>query len=122
MKRERAYSTVSWRKYLDVDTNPRVKSFLDSRGDDVLWQISSNIHQAAVKKGLSELILMVHPNAGAVIKIDSSEYMEVLKLCLKWFEKKEEYSKCSRIQWFISNIDKLKKGLKPDVNYKETLV
>lgn len=122
MKRAKAYSTVNWRKYLDVKTNPRAKTFLESRGDDVLWQLSSNIHQAAVKKGLSELVLLVHPNAGAVIKIDSSEYVEVLNLCLDWFEIKEEYTKCSRIKWFITNIDKLKKGLRPDVNYKETLV
>jgi len=122
MRRAKAFSTVNWRKYLDVKTNPRAKSFLESRGDDVLWQISSNIHQAAVKKGLKELVLMVHPNAGAVIRIKESEYVDVLKLSLNWFEHREDYERCTRIQWFLENLDKMKKGLKITKNYKETIV
>ena len=122
MRRAKAFSTVNWRKYLDVKTNPRAKSFLDSRGDDVLWQIATQIHQAAVKKGLKELVLMVHPNAGAVIRIKESEYVDVLQLCLNWFEHREDYEKCTRIQWFLENLDKMKKGLKITKNYKETIV
>ena len=59
MRRTKAYSTVKWRKYLDVNTNPRAKSFLESRGDDVLWQIASNIHQSATKKKSKELFMKV---------------------------------------------------------------
>ena len=55
MRNQRAFSTVDWRKYLDINTNPRAKSFLESRGNDVLWQLASNVHQAAVKKNLKEL-------------------------------------------------------------------
>ena len=69
MRKSKAFSTVNWRRYLDVNENPRAQSFLESRGDDVLWQIASNVHQAAVKKGLKEIVLLVHQNAGAVIKI-----------------------------------------------------
>jgi superfamily II helicase len=112
MRRAKAYSTVKWRKYLDVNTNPRAKSFLESRGDDVLWQIASNIHQSATKKKSKELVLMIHPNAGAVIRIDESEYTEVLNLCLTWFESRENYSVCSKIQKFSENISKLKKSSK----------
>ena len=112
MRRAKAYSTVKWRKYLDVNTNPRAKSFLESRGDDVLWQIASNIHQSATKKKSKELVLMIHPNAGAVIRIDESEYTEVLNLCLTWFESRENYSVCSKIQKFSENIYKLKKSSK----------
>lgn len=108
MKRAKAYSTVNWRKYLDVKTNPRAKAFLESRGDDVLWQISSNIHRAAVKKSLDEIVFLVHPNAGAVIKIDKSEYEELLYLCLKWFEKREQYDRCSSIQFYISELNRVK--------------
>ena len=68
MKRAKAYSTVSWRKYLDVDVNLRAKAFLDSRGDDVLWQISTQIHKAA-NHNLNEVVFLVHPNVGSVIKI-----------------------------------------------------
>ena len=122
MKRAKAYSTVNWRKYLDVKTNPRAKAFLESRGDDVLWQISSNIYRAAVRKGLKEIVLLVHPNAGAVIKIDKSEYEELLDLCLKWFEKREQYSRCSEIQFYISELNRVKKETKPNRKYKETIL
>ena len=122
MRRTKAYSTVDWRKYLDVNTNPRAISFLESRGDDVLWQLSSQIHQAAVKKNLNELVLLIHPNAGAVIRIKKKDYTEVLELSLKWFEKRENYKRCSRIQWFIENLDKLEKGIKFTRNYREKVI
>jgi hypothetical protein len=121
MRKSKAFSTVNWRRYLDVNENPRAQSFLESRGDDVLWQIASNVHQAAVKKGLKEIVLLVHQNAGAVIKIPHTEYDEILYLCLKWFEKQENYQRCAKIQWFISDLEKLKKGIKPDIKHKETI-
>jgi|11_taG_2_1085331.scaffolds.fasta_scaffold18637_2 hypothetical protein len=120
--RQTAFSTVNWRKYLDVNTNPRAKAFLDSRGDDVLWQLANNVHKAAVNKGLSQLVLLVHPNAGAVIKIEKNDFKEVLTLALKWFENKENYKRCSRIQLFINNIDKLKRGIKVDKNINEIVI
>ena len=122
MRRAKAFSTVDWRKYLDVSENPRAKSFLESRGDDVLWQLSSQIHQAAIKKNLSELVLLVHPNAGAVIRINKKDYTEVLELALNWFEKREMYDRCSRIQWFIENLDKFNKGMKYARNYREKVI
>ena len=43
----KALSTVYWKKYLDINNgNQQVKKFLESRGDDVLWQISQNIQRA----------------------------------------------------------------------------
>ena len=120
MRRTKAFSTVNWRKYLDVNTNPRAKSFLESRGDDVLWQISQNIHKG-YKTKQKEIILLVHPNAGAVIRITENEYDELLEMCLKWFEVRENYDICARIKFFKTNIEKIKKGLNP-LKYKETLV
>jgi hypothetical protein len=103
MRRAKAFSTVNWRKYLDVNTNPRAENFLKAKGDDVLWQISQNI-QRMIRKDLPELVLLVHPNAGGVIKITKSEYKEVLELCLDWFEVKENYSKCGEIQKILSKL------------------
>lgn len=122
MRNQRAFSTVDWRKYLDVNTNPRAKSFLESRGNDVLWQLASNVHQAAVKKNLKELVLLVHPNAGAVIRIKKEDYTEILNLALNWFEKKEDYKRCSRVKWFIENLEKLDKGIKFTRNYREKVI
>jgi len=122
MRRAKAFSTVNWRKYLDVKTNPRAKSFLKSRGDDVLWQISSNIYRAAVRKGLSEIVLLVHPNAGAVIRIHKSEYKELLNLCLKWFETREQYDRCSEIQFYISEVNRVQQKPKVLKKHKENII
>jgi len=122
MRRAKAFSTVNWRKYLDVKTNPRAKSFLESRGDDVLWQIAQNIYRDKTRRKENQVILLVHPNAGAVIRIKEDEYEEVLNLCLNWFLAKENYKRCSKIKWFLDNFDKIKKGLKPELEYKEIVV
>lgn len=122
MRRERAFSTVNWRRYLDVKSNPRAESFLEQRGDDVLWQIASNIHKGCVHKKQKEIVLLIHPNAGAVIKIPQSEYLELLHLCLSWFEVREQYKKCSEIQRFIKNVKKIKKPTKNIKKVKETLI
>ena len=107
---------------MDVKTNPRAKSFLKSRGDDVLWQISSNIYRAAVRKGLSEIVLLVHPNAGAVIRIHKSEYKELLNLCLKWFETREQYDRCSEIQFYISEVNRVQQKPKVLKKHKENII
>ena len=121
MRRAKAFSTVNWRKYLDVKTNPRAKSFLESRGDEVLWQIASTIHKAAKSKS-PEVVLMIHPNAGAVIRIPKEEYQEILQLCLNWFTVREDYEKCIDIDWFISDLEAIKRGIKPSKKYREKVI
>ena len=95
----RALSTVDWRKYLDVNTNTRVNSFLESRGDDVLWQISQNI-QRANKRGKETLVMVVHENAPNAILIPKKDYQAVLDLSLAWFESREQYERCKDILEF----------------------
>lgn len=98
MSRGRAVSTVDWRKYLDVNVNPRAKTFLESRGADVLWQIASNIDNSITgTKSTKRLIMSVHPNAPSAILINFEDYKDVLELCLNWFEKKEQYEVCQKI-------------------------
>jgi len=93
----KALSTVNWKKYLDINNgNPQVKRFLESRGDDVLWQISQNI-QRANRKNRESLVMVIHENAPAAILIEKKDYMDVLELSLKWFEKREYYERCSGI-------------------------
>ena len=118
MRKSSAFSTVDWRKYLDVNKNPRAKSFLESRGDDVLWQIASELNRAIMTPNQHELVILVHPNAGAVIRIQEKDFEEVLNMCMEWFKSREKYEICSKIKQFISyhtkkksskNLQKLKK-------------
>ncbi len=102
MRRGSAFSTVDWRKYLDVNVNPRAKTFLESRGVDVLWQIASEINRANMTPGQNELVILVHPNAGAVIRISKKDFGELLDLTMEYFKNVEKYEICSKIQKFIS--------------------
>lgn len=103
--KSKVVNTIHWRKYLDVNENPRAKTFLDSRGDDVMWQLGSNIQRAA-RLNKAELNMLIHENAPYAIKIKNSDYKEVMQMCLKWFETKEEYEKCSEVFVWLKNLDK----------------
>lgn len=101
--RVRAYSTVDWRKYLVEEYNPRVKNFLESRGESVFQQISTNIN-SAIMRGKSQIVLLVHPNVGNIIVIEKKDFKKVLEIALDWFLKKEKYEMCSTIKGYIDNL------------------
>lgn len=110
--REKSISTVSWRRYLIPNDNERVIKFLESRGDDVFWQLSQNIHKCSIgvnKK--NNLIIVVHENASSAIMIDKKDFIEVLDLAISWFQRKEKYEMCSNILKFKNDIksNKIKK-------------
>lgn len=114
--RERAISTVDWKKYLDFNKNPRAKTFLKSRGDDVLWQIASNIDNSITgSKPGNRLIMSIHPNAPAAILINSNDYSDVLDLCIKWFESREKYEVCKKVLDIKNKISLNKKPTKKKV-------
>lgn len=119
--RQKAFSTINWKKYLDVNTNPRAINFLKSRGNNVLWQISTTIHRA-IRKKQDAIVMLVHPNAGAVIRIPRKEYKEFLELSLKWFEKKEDYTKCIEIKKFLSDLENSSHKITTPKNYREKVI
>ena len=97
-------NTVHWKKYLDINNgNPQVKKFLESRGDDVLWQIAQNI-QRCNRRDKDKLVMAIHENAPNAILIEKGDYIEVLDLCLSWFETREYYERCSDIVTFRKNV------------------
>lgn len=107
---KKTLSTVHWKKYLDINNgNPQVKKFLESRGDDVLWQISQNVNKVGgIRRELSDtLVMVIHENAPNAILIEREEYQEVLDLCLSWFEARELYEKCSEILKYKKNIENI---------------
>ena len=67
----RVFNTVDWRKYLDNSDNPRIKTFLESRGNDVFNQICENINRAN-RNNQTKIVLLIHPNAGNVISISKN--------------------------------------------------
>lgn len=105
MIRESALTTVSWKRYLiDDGSNPRVKKFLQSRGDSVFNQISSQVKEAALK-GKPYVMFIVHPNIGNAIIIKKNEYITLLNTAIEWFEKREKYEKCAQIRKWITTMN-----------------
>lgn len=115
--RTRAFTTVSWEKYL-VPDNPFVQNFLNKNGDDVLWQISLNIHHAIIHNKES-MGFVVHTNASSVVMIEQKDYLEVLDYCNEWFVKKEMYEKCAEIQKFKSDLKNRNTRIKSNDSLKQ---
>ena len=104
----RFLSTVHWKRYLDWTRNDRVKRFIESRGNSVFLQIAQNIRKAHTDNK-SQLTMIVHEYAPAAIRIQSKDYLEVMNLCLKWFELNEDYETCAKITKYKSHLLKKKK-------------
>lgn len=115
--RTRAFTTVGWKKYL-VPTNPFVQNFLNKNGDDVLWQVALNIHNA-ILDGKENVGLIVHVNTPSVLMIESHDFLEVLDYCNEWFVKKEMYEKCALIQTYKSDFKNKKTRKKLDESRKQ---
>jgi uncharacterized membrane protein YbjE (DUF340 family) len=118
--RSRTFTTVGWEKYLNPVDNPYVQNFLDKNGDEVLNQIALNIHQAILNDKES-LAFVVHTNASAVVVIAKKDYLEVLNHCMKWFESKEDYEMCSKIQRFKEELNAIKTPIRKKIERKKLI-
>ena len=101
--KQRAFTTIDWRKYLDPTNNIRVARFLEKRGFEVMNQVSQNIHKAA-RRGLNEVAILVHPNASAISIVPKNDFIEALDHCKNWFQEKEEYEMCAKIVKYKQDI------------------
>ena len=79
-----------------------VQNFLNKNGDDVLWQVAQNIHNAILDRKES-VGFVVHVNAPSIVVIDQTDYLIVLDYCNDWFVKKEMYERCALIQTYKSD-------------------
>ena len=101
----RTYTTVDWRKYLIEDSNPRIKKFLDSRGQAVFNQVASTINES-VRENRDKVVMVVHPNSAGAIVIQKEDFEEVYDIALSWFVKKELYEECALVQKYKSELTK----------------
>ena len=76
-----AHRTVSWKRYLLETDEPRILKFLESRGNEVFYQISIAIN-AAVVSNKDSIVLLIHPNMKNVIRIKKEDFITVLdRIC-----------------------------------------
>lgn len=118
--RSRTFTTVSWERYLNPVNNPHVQNFLKINGDEVLNQIALNIHQA-ITNNKESLAFVVHVNASAVVVIPKKDYLEVLDHCMNWFETKENYEMCGKIQKMKEELLSQKKASRRKVETKKLI-
>lgn len=118
MSRRRTFSTCGWKKYLDYPNNPRLKSFFESRGTDVLTQITGNINRQISANG-SELRVVIHPNVGSIMIIPRKDFESVLNIALNWFISKENYEMCHTINQYKNKLkNKSSKKQREDILQK----
>jgi hypothetical protein len=106
--KSRAFTTIDWKRYLQPSNDKRVERFLETRGFDVMNQVSQNIHNAGLK-GWDEVAILVHPNASAISLVPKKDYIEALDNCLEWFKQREEYEMCAKIVGYKTDILEKKK-------------
>ncbi len=99
------HRTVSWEKYLLNTDEPRILRFLESRGNEVFYQISTAINHASLNNKQS-IVLLIHPNIKNVIEIKKKDYMKVLNRANEWFVSKENYEVCSVISAYKENVSR----------------
>jgi hypothetical protein len=98
-----AHRTVSWEKYLLPTDEPRINKFLESRGNEVFFQISTAIN-TAVSSDRKSVVILIHPNIRNVIEIKKKDFITVLNRANEWFVSKEKYEVCSVISEYKENI------------------
>jgi len=98
-----AHRTVSWERYLLPTDEPRIIKFLESRGNEVFFQISTAINDA-VTNNRESIVLLIHPNIQNVIEIKKKDFIIVLNRANQWFVSKEKYEVCSIISSYKENI------------------
>jgi|TARA_B110000503_G_scaffold125078_1_gene192292 hypothetical protein len=114
------HRTVSWKRYLLPTDEPRVIKFLESRGNEVFYQISAAINEAVISNRKS-IVLLIHPNIKNVIEIKKKDFITVLDRANEWFISKEKYEVCSVISGYKENV--LKKSLKiKNIKHKQSLI
>ena len=98
-----AHRTVSWERYLLPTDEPRINKFLESRGNQVFFQISTAINNA-VADNRASVVILIHPNIKNVIEIKKKDFITVLNRANEWFVSKEKYEVCSVISEYKENI------------------
>jgi hypothetical protein len=98
-----AHRVVSWERYLLETDEPRVNNFLESRGNEVFFQISTAINDA-VTNNRESVVILIHPNIQNVIEIFKKDFIVVLNRANEWFVSKEKYEVCSLISGYKENI------------------
>mgnify|MGYP003680771109 CR=1 FL=1 len=92
MQKGKSFNTLSWKKYLIYEgASPRVKKFLNSRGDSIFKQITPEVFKAI------DLVFMAHPHMNALLSIPKKQYLDFLSESKKWFTNTENYEMCSKI-------------------------
>lgn len=117
---KRIYYRLNWKNYLsDIEGTDGFSGHLKDKGD-IIYQTFFNQVKSASAKNLKELCISIDNYSRTMIVILREEYTEVLTICMKYFQNREEYEKCIEIRNLIEKIKNKKPSL--GVSKKEKLI
>lgn len=117
---KRIYYRLNWKNYLnDVEGEDGFKGHLKNKGD-IIYQTFFNQVKSASARNLKELCISMDDYSRTMIIISRDEYIEVLTICMLYFQNKEEYEKCIEIRNLIEKIKS--KKLSSKISKKEKLI
>ena len=97
------YSTVKWEEYLVSETSERAHKFISANGDVLFKTIFEKIKDA-IENESKQILMLVHPNATALVVVNESDYLPILNHCIVFYEQTENYRMCSKILKFTKTL------------------
>jgi hypothetical protein len=117
---KRIYYRLNWKNYLsDVEGEGGFSGHLQNKGD-IIYQTFFKQIKTASARNLKELCISIDDYSRTMIVITRDEYIEVLNICMMYFQNKENYEQCIEIRNLIEKIKN--KKLSSKVSKKEKLI
>jgi hypothetical protein len=117
---KRIYYRLNWKNYLsDVEGEGGFSGHLQNKGD-IIYQTFFKQIKTASTRNLKELCISIDDYSRTMIVITRDEYIEVLNICMMYFQNKENYEQCIEIRNLIEKIKN--KKLSSKVSKKEKLI
>ena len=117
---KRIYYRLNWKNYLsDVEGEGGFSGHLKNKGD-IIYQTFFKQIKTASARNLKELCISIDDYSRTMIVITRDEYIEVLNICMMYFQNKENYEQCIEIRNLIEKIKN--KKLSSKVSKKEKLI
>lgn len=117
---KRIYYRLNWKNYLkDVEGEDGFTGHLKDKGDIIYLTFFKQIKTASARN-LKELCISIDDYSRTMIVISRDEYVEVLGICMNYFQNKEEYEQCIEIRNLIQKIKNKKPSSK--ISKKEKLI
>ena len=117
---QRIYFRLNWRDYFKT-TSSQFKKLKKEAAIKVYQRLYKEIIFASNKK-MKEHLIALDDSTRTVMAISNIDYEEVLTICQKFLEEKEDYESCAEIRDIIVKLQSKKNKRKPKEAEKLLLI